>query len=223
MAYELNGTNQRITAASPSGLSDVPFTLACWFNTQNATRNQCLLQVGDFATSQRCIIFAGGNVAGDPARLQVQGSTATVTINTSTGWTTNTWNHACGTARLTGSFPPQEFAVYLNAGGKVTGTADVGAPSTPWSSTSIGVQQTGGVINAGTYFDGLIAEAGIWNVALTDDEITSLAKGMTCNLVRPQSLVFYAPLIRNLVDVKGGLTLTNNNTATVVDHTRVYQ
>jgi hypothetical protein len=59
MAYEFNGTNQRITAANPSGLSDVPFTLACWFNTQNDTRNQGLLQVGDFATSQRCIIFAG--------------------------------------------------------------------------------------------------------------------------------------------------------------------
>jgi len=223
MAYEFNGTDQRITAASPSGLSDVPFTLACWFNTQNATRNQCLLQVGDFATSQRCTLFAMGNTAGDPVRLQVFGSIATATAVTSTGWTTNTWNHVCGTAMPTGSFPFQEFAIYLNAGGKVTSAANVGPPSAPWSSTSIGVQQALGVINTGTYFDGLIAEAGIWNVALTDDEIASLAKGMTCNLVRPQSLVFYAPLIRNLQDVKGGLTLTNNNTATVVDHTRVYQ
>lgn len=223
MAYEFNGTNQRITAASPSGLSDVPFTLACWFNSQQDTRTAGLLQVGDFATSQRCIIFAGGNVAGDPARMQVQGSTATVTINTSTGWTTNTWNHACGTAKLTGSFPPQEFAIYLNAGGKVTATADAGAPSSAWSSMQIGAQTTNGVTGQGSFHDGLIAEAGIWNVALTDDEIASLAKGVTCNLVRPQSLVFYAPLIRNLQDIKGGLTLTNTNTATVVDHTRVYQ
>jgi hypothetical protein len=223
MAYEFNGTNQRITAASPSGLSDVPFTLACWFNTQNDTRNQGLLQVGNFATSQRCTIFAMGNTAGDPVRLQVQGSTATASVNTSTGWTTNTWNHACGTAKVTGSFPFQEFAIYLNAGGKVTGPSNVGAPSSAWSSTSIGVQQTNGNINTGTYFDGLIAEAGIWNVALTDDEIASLAKGVTCNLVRPQSLVFYAPLIRELQDIKGGLTLTNDNGATVADHTRVYQ
>ena len=221
MAYEFNGTNQRITAANP--ISDVPFTLACWFNPQKDTSNRCLLQVGNFATTNRCTLFALGNVAGDPVRLQVLGSTATATVVTSTGWTTNTWNHACGTAKLTGSFPPQEFAVYLNAGGKVTGTSNVGAPSSAWSSTSIGVQQQNGVINTGTHFDGLIAEAGIWNVALTDDEIASLAKGMTCNLVRPQSLVFYAPLIRELQDIKGGLTLTNNNTATVADHTRVYQ
>jgi hypothetical protein len=66
------------------------------------------------------------------------------------------------------------------------------------------------------------AEVGIWNVALTDAEVASLAKGMTCDKVRPQSLVFYAPLVRSLQDVRGGLTITNNNTATVANHPRVY-
>jgi hypothetical protein len=45
---------------------------------------------------------------------------------------------------------------------------------------------------------------------------------MTCDKVRPQSLVFYAPLVRDLIDYKGGLTITNNNTATVANHPRVY-
>jgi hypothetical protein len=71
-------------------------------------------------------------------------------------------------------------------------------------------------------FSGQIAECGIWNAALTADEIASLADGMTCDKVRPQSLVFYAPLVRNLQDVRGGLTITNNNTATVANHPRVY-
>jgi hypothetical protein len=74
----------------------------------------------------------------------------------------------------------------------------------------------------GQYHDGQIAEVGIWNAALTADEIASLADGMTCDKVRPQSLVFYAPLVRELQDVKGGLTITNNNTATVANHPRVY-
>jgi hypothetical protein len=34
--------------------------------------------------------------------------------------------------------------------------------------------------------DGRIAEVGIWNAALTAAEIASLAKGMTCDKVRPQ-------------------------------------
>lgn len=223
MAYEFNGTNQRITAAIPSGLSDVPFTLACWFNTPNDTQNRCLLQVGNFATTQRCTLLTMGNTAGDPVRLRVQGSTSTATALTSTGYTTNTWNHVCGTGKITDSFPFQEFAIYLNAGGKVTNATNVGAPSSAWSSMQIGARTQNNVTGIGSYYQGLLAEAGIWNVALTDDEIASLAKGMTCNLVRPQSLVFYAPLIRDLQDVKGGLTLTNINTATVADHTRVYQ
>ena len=70
--------------------------------------------------------------------------------------------------------------------------------------------------------NGRYAEVGVWHEPLTAAEIASLAKGMTCDKVRPQSLVFYAPLVRDLQDVKGGLTITNNNAATVATHPRVY-
>lgn len=74
----------------------------------------------------------------------------------------------------------------------------------------------------GGFFNGNIAEIGIWNAALTAAEVASLAKGMTCDKVRPQNLVFYAPLVRGLIDAKGGRTITNNNGATVANHPRVY-
>lgn len=86
----------------------------------------------------------------------------------------------------------------------------------------IGVTASASTSPTNFYFDGLIAEAAVYNAALTAAEVASLAKGMTCDKVRPQSLVFYAPLVRNLQDVKGGLTITNNNTATVANHPRVY-
>jgi hypothetical protein len=70
--------------------------------------------------------------------------------------------------------------------------------------------------------DGKIAEVGIWNAALTAAEVASLAKGMTCDKVRPQSLVFYAPLVRELIDQKAARAITNNNAATVADHPRIY-
>jgi hypothetical protein len=79
----------------------------------------------------------------------------------------------------------------------------------------------GGLAGASIFFSGTIAEVGIWNVALTTAEIASLAKGMTPDKIRPQRLVFYAPLVRDLVDAKGGLTITNNG-ATVANHPRVY-
>jgi hypothetical protein len=66
------------------------------------------------------------------------------------------------------------------------------------------------------------SEIGVWNAALTAAEIASIAKGMTCDKIRPQSLAFYAPLVRDLLDQKGGLAITNNNGATVATHPRVY-
>jgi hypothetical protein len=77
-------------------------------------------------------------------------------------------------------------------------------------------------LSGSTYALAQIAEVGIWNADLTAAEIASLAKGMTPNKVRPQSLVFYAPLVRDLTDQKGGLTITNNNAATVANHPRIY-
>ena len=64
------------------------------------------------------------------------------------------------------------------------------------------------------------AGAGIWNVALTAAEIASLAKGFSPRLIRPQSLAFYAPLIRETLDIRGGLTLTDSG-STVADHPRI--
>ena len=72
------------------------------------------------------------------------------------------------------------------------------------------------------FFNGLLAEVGIWNAALSPAEIASLAKGVTCDKIRPQNLVFYAPLIRDLLDQKGGKTITNNNGATVANHPCIY-
>lgn len=68
---------------------------------------------------------------------------------------------------------------------------------------------------------GLIAEAAIWNAALTDAEVAVLAAGYSPLLVRSQSLVFYIPLVREILDVVGGVTITNNNGSTVGDHCRI--
>ena len=62
----------------------------------------------------------------------------------------------------------------------------------------------------------------MWSAALNASEIASLGQGVSPRLIRPQSLVFYAPLIRDLMDVRGGLSITNNGTATVANHPRVY-
>lgn len=75
----------------------------------------------------------------------------------------------------------------------------------------------------GAYCNTRVAEVAIWNAALTDDEVASLAKGFRPCRVRPQNLVFYAPLIRDVIDARGGITLTASANAPTVDvHYRVY-
>jgi hypothetical protein len=71
------------------------------------------------------------------------------------------------------------------------------------------------------FVNGAVAEFAVWSVALTDAEITALARGFTAEQIRPQSLSFYASLVRNFQDVRGGLAITNNNSATVAAHPRI--
>jgi len=214
MAYDLNGTDQRLNTTSFPAITE-PFTSACWFYADNNTANQRLVDLRQ-TTDQNAYasISLGGAVAGDPLRiLAFKGGVLQVTTTT-TGYSLSTWHHACGVFASSSS-----RTIYLDGGGSATGTTNIG-PILPVR-VDIGVFTDSGN-NLSQFFDGRIAEVGIWSAALTSAEISSLAKGVTCDKVRPQSLVFYAPLVRDLIDYKGGLTITNNNTATVANHPRVY-
>jgi hypothetical protein len=68
---------------------------------------------------------------------------------------------------------------------------------------------------------GTLAEAAIYNATLSASDAAALATGASPRLVRPDGLVMYAPLVRELLDLRGTATLTNNGT-TVTDHPRIY-
>jgi hypothetical protein len=210
MAYSLNGSTQYLSATAPIDGLTKPFTLACWFNSTTVTANQYLVTLCP-ANGSAWGISAHGGLANDPL-LAIQ--TGSNSFSTTSAYSANTWTHACGVFNSITSRTAYKDAV---AGSTATGTEQFVTAATQ---VIIGSVRAGG--NFSQYLNGLIAEVGIWNAALTANEIASLAKGMTCDKVRPQSLVFYAPLVRELQDVKGGLTITNNNTATVANHPRVY-
>ena len=103
--------------------------------------------------------------------------------------------------------------------------SDAGNTSTPLNLTTQGMIIGASVdLNPTTLrMNGLLAEHAVWNVGLTQADATALAKGFTPDQVRPQSLVFYAPLVRELRDLRGGLTITATNSPTVANHPRVIQ
>ena len=210
MAYLLNGSTQYLSATAPINGLTKPFTLACWFNSTTVTVNQYLVTLCP-ASGNAWGISAHGGLAGDPI-LAIQ--TGASTYSTTSAYSANTWTHACGVFNSSNS----RTAYKDGSAGTTSTTSEAGV--TAATQVIIGSVRFFGAFSQ--YLNGLIAEVGIWNAALTAAEIASLADGMTCDKVRPQSLVFYAPLVRDLQDVRGGLTITNNNTATVANHPRVY-
>ena len=211
MAYDFNGSNQKLTLAS-APVSVSPLTMACWFNSDSATAAQRLIHLYGSFGNNYFDLGIRGDLAGDPVAAIVNNTSGNVEIvSTTSGYTVNTWHHACGVFTNSNS-----RTAYIDGGSSATGTLS----STPLFPSN--AMQIGGFSTGIQYMNGRMAEVGIWSAALTEQEIKSLAAGMTCDKVRPQSLVFYAPLVRELIDAKGGLTITNNNGATVANHTRVY-
>jgi len=212
MAYDFTAaSSQYLSASAPINGNTFPFTMACWFRPSNVTTTYILISLSSTSADYVGLVAEGGR-ADDPVRA-FQTSEATE-ARTTTGYTANNWHHACAVFTSNAS-----RTVYLDGGGSATNTVQE-SRNTNASDFLISARRFNGAL--GSYFDGDLAEVGIWNAALTAAEIASLAKGMTCDKVRPQSLVFYAPLVRDLQDVRGGRTITNNNTATVANHPRVY-
>jgi len=130
------------------------------------------------------------------------------------------WHHACITFDGSQSNNAGRLKFYFDGSAEAL-TFDGTIPATTSNTSDIEQFRIGRLVHDNNWSTGDFAEIGMWQATLTAEEVASLAKGMTCDKIRPQSLVFYAPLVRELIDAKGGMTLTNNNT-TVADHPRIY-
>jgi hypothetical protein len=178
-----------------------------------------MMSVGVKEGNARVQLTAAGAVTGDPIR--VSSVTASSTINsadTATGYTAGQWCHAAGVFASSTS-----RIAYINGGN--SGSNATPTASSSWDTLLLGGRYVTSAI--GFWFDGNIAEAAVWNVALTADEIAQLASGHCPLFVRPQALVHYVPGFGRAgasggeEDWVGGLTLTQVNSPTVADHPRI--
>ncbi len=163
-------------------LTATPLTFACWFSCATASTAQTLMGLYKSTGTTSAAIYLDLD-ATNHVRCNDGGSSS----STSTTYSTNTWTHAAMTGSNAG--PTYTRNVWLNAAGNATGTNTFTASGL--NVTSIGRLSTSTPTN---YFNGSIAEAGIWNVVLTLNEITALAQGLRPRFVRPRSLVAYWPL-----------------------------
>lgn len=213
MARSLNGTNSDYLSQATALITANPITFACWFQISSlaATENTLVsISKASSGTSWQLLVRSSGVLRAKPSDdtffANSPSSTATVS--------TNTWAHGCAVFTSNSS-----RSIYLNGGNKATASLTVN-PATP-TVTNIGSVNWGGIRES--YFPGLIAEVGIWNVALTDDEVSSLAKGMSPLLIRRENLVEYVPLLGKgspEVGLKGTPFTVTGTTAAA--HPRIY-
>lgn len=217
MAYSFTATSQQHLTTPDTASLDITgaLTLVAWVKSTGSygTTSRGILTKYQTTTSQRSFALVI-NSSGNLFFIVSNNGTNSIDVTGTTAVGTN-WRHMAGVYT-----PSTKLEGFLDGASHVTNTSGIYASLFSGSAPlAVGMVSFSSTNNC---WDGLIAEAAVYNAALTAAEIASLAKGMTCDKVRPQSLVFYAPLVRDIIDQKGGRTITNNNGATVANHPRVY-
>lgn len=208
MARQFASASSQYLNRGSAIVTAAPFSVSVWFKT-GSTTDQVLVSAAKIADAGHRFNLS---LSGSNVYAQAFDGTAGNAL-TSTTFTTNAWQHAGVVFAST-----TDRRAYLNGGGKGTNATSV---------SPAGINEFYAArYESGLYFDGLLAELATWNVALDDDEIAALAKGVCPLLIRPQSLVAYYPLFGNDSPEpdrwKSRFDLTLTNGPTKADHPRIY-
>lgn len=183
MARDFDGSADYLTELI-SPISAYPCTLSCWVKPDAVSggSNKYLLSFGDTGSSTN---YAAIFINQSTATLNlVHSSSGAAQVSSGPSISAGVWSHAAG---LWSSLNSRTS--YLNGTAGTTNTVTKVWP--PINNVAIGALRRS---TLGAYTDGAIAEAAIYNVALSADEISVLAAGLSPLLVRPESLVAYWPL-----------------------------
>lgn len=215
MARLFDDSDLQLLSNGAAVLTAEPITMACWFYSDDATSEFALMNLGASANNRAThLLELRGDVGGDPVRaLSLRDPSGSLGVDTTTGYSANTWHHACGVWAAV-----DDRRVFIDGGSKGTTTSSLTV--TTLDRTTIGVlRRSLDVI----HLSGRIAEAAFWNVALTDAEVAVVAK-FSPLFVKPENLVFYMRGFRETssgddMDIIGGLVMTSEGTAGDVGNT----
>ena len=207
MAYLFtSASSQAIHNSSSAPVTAFPLTIAAWVKCTTFTGQAVCLGNGvalamiTLTAAGQCQAFSRDNTF-----TQQVATTATTAANT------GDWHHIAGVFASASS-----RIAYLNGVASTENTSSILAAT--YDRIAIGSRFVG---SRDSFFNGDIAEVGVWNGALTAGEIAGQAKGFRCRMIRPQSLRFDLRMIRNLQDLSQALAMTNTNGATVSTHPRI--
>lgn len=192
-------------------IANYPFTMACWIYPDVVNIEQAPLALidKDSVNSYFCDLHVYPN--GTCGLRAFNGSVYEETTPAG-AISASTWTHLCGVYTSATS-----RSAYKNGGTKTTTTTSVTLGNLDRVLTGAMQFQGQSILQP---YNGKTAEVAVWDVALSDAEVTILALGVSPRLVRPASLKFYFPLVRDIVDYRDSTSPTTLNTS-VFDHPRV--
>lgn len=210
MSREFNGTNQWLNHTTPM-VTGTPFSVSCWFNPDDVTADGSLWWVGEAGSASDYFeLHFRGATAGDPVSANTRNGTNNQAVSSAgANGVADVWYHAAGvwTSNV-------DRKAYFNGGNEGSDTN----ARTPDAIDESAIGRTNDSTPTG-YFNGSIAEIGVWDVALTAAEIAILGKGFSPLFVRPGNLVDYIPLRRDEdEDFVRGFSFTANGTPTIDTH-----
>lgn len=215
MAYDFNGTSAYIDFRTATTLFSPSYSIGCWFNADVNNVFQGLVSIHNASVTRNAHLALSDTGAVMARPRNGQGNDASTTTTIATG----TWYHGLATFTTDG----------LSAAGSASRTAYLNGGGAGTNSTPVTLMNNCGVVNVGSrlvgstrseFFNGRIAEVAIWNAALTADDAIALASGVRASLVCSDKLVFYAPLIRDRVDLRQGIANTTAGSPAVDIHPR---
>jgi hypothetical protein len=231
MAYDFNGTSHYMWtthdgSSSASPLTSLPLTIACWFKVFTSSfpksTSRVLLEFGNGTTGYRLVIPANQTFL-RAVHFISAGAQPADTI-ASPSFPPDAW--VFGAAIFASNASRSVFACYPFGGDLIvnqnTNTQSLGSATI--SRFSIGAASA----LTTNYFDGSVAEVGVWNAALNTQDLLSIGRGVAYSKVRPNSLVLYAPLIRNTNTLFYKQSLASlpyyiaNTGASTTEHPRIY-
>lgn len=210
-----NAQTEYLTRGDLCGISDYPFSFACWFYSDDHTNWQVPMAFGETTVGVDYHYLGLGDSGNAEIRISSMTGGSSATAKSTADYSINTWHHACGVFAAA-----QDRRVYLDGGNKGTDVVN-NRPFGDVTDTAIGAIVYNDPEDQVFLMSGRVAEPGIWNVALTDAEALLLSKGYSPLFVRPQNLVVYWSLVRDDNDRVGRYNMTAYNTPTWAAHSRI--
>lgn len=188
-------------------------TMVAWFKSDDLTASQTLVSICDAsADTEYFALNLRGDIANDYIHANARAGASNVNAITTVGYSSGTWHLASAV------FVNQNSRDAMIDGSNEGHETTVGIVPANLDKTAVGYLAR---LSATAYTSGKIAKVAIWDKALTDAEILSIANGADPSSIQVGNLLAYWPLYDDADDESGNskdLTLLNSPTFDNGDH-----